>query len=355
MQAGCEVVGLADAAKSIGGYGVHAAKVARCGVPFYLSHTIVEVIGNDKVEKATIAEVDEKFNFIPGTEKTFEIDTVCVAVGLSPMSNILSMAGCTMKNTPGGYVPCCDKTGRTSIPGIYAAGDVAGIEEASSAMIEGRMSGCAIAQYLGYMKEEAMQKRISELDGALESLHKGMFAPQNRGKHIERTDEGIMLSESLLKKGYVDDSEIFRYPGVIHKVGVHPVMECTQNIPCNPCQDACPKGCISIGKDITSLPAVNEEEMCIGCGMCVAACSGQAIFLVNEDVGEGYATVTLPYEFLPLPKEGDKGKALGRDGRTLCDAVVVGIKTSKAYDCTSLLTIQVPGDMAMKARFFKVA
>ena len=148
LQCGCEVVALVDAAPKIGGYGVHAAKVARTGVPFYLSHTIVKAEGEDCVTGVTIAEVDDHFQFIPGTEKHFDVDTICLAVGLSPMSQLLKMAGCEMEDNPkrGGQVPICDEYGRTSLPGVFAAGDVAGIEEASSAMIEGRMSGVAAAE-----------------------------------------------------------------------------------------------------------------------------------------------------------------------------------------------------------------
>lgn len=355
MQAGCEVVALVDAAPRIGGYGVHAAKIARCGVPFYLSHTIVEVKGEKEVKSVTIAQVDSHFQFIPGTEKSFDVDTVCVAVGLSPMSQLLKQAGCKMKDTPGGYIPDCDRLGATSVPGIFAAGDVAGIEEASSAMIEGRISGAVIANYLGYLDDEKLSARVEELESALDSLRKGMFAPENRGKLVTKTEEGIDTSMSLLERGYVDDSEIEKYPGVTHNVGIHPVMECTQNIPCNPCQDACPKGCISIGSNITSLPVVKSDVKCIGCGMCVASCSGQAIFLVDEDTGDGYGTVTLPYEFLPLPEAGDKGIALGRDGKKVCEAEVVSVKSAKAFDHTNLLTMKVPKDMVMKARFFKRA
>ncbi len=353
MQAGCEVVALVDAAPRIGGYGVHAAKIARCGVPFYLSHTIVEVTGDGAVEGVTIAQVDDKFQFIEGTEKHFEVDTVCVAVGLSPMSQLLKQAGVKMKDTPGGYIPECDELGATSVPGIYAAGDVAGIEEASSAMIEGRIAGAVISNYLGYLEAKELNTRVEELEEALSSLRKGMFAPENRGKLVTKTEEGIDTSLNLLEKGFVADEEIERYPGVTHAVGIHPVMECTQNIPCNPCQDACPKGCISIGSNITSLPVVKNDVKCIGCGMCVASCSGQAIFLVDENVGDGFGTVTLPYEFLPLPEAGDKGIALGRDGKEVCEAEVVSVKSSKAFDCTNLLTMKVPSDMVMKARFFK--
>lgn len=354
-QCGCEVVALVDAAPRVGGYGVHAAKVARTGVPFYLSHTIVKAEGEEYVTGVTIAEVDSKFQFIPGTEKHFDVDTICLAVGLSPMSQLLKMAGCKMEDNPkrGGQVPICDEYGRTSLPGVFVAGDVSGIEEASSAMIEGRMAGIVAAEYLGYMEKEELDTELVSLDDALDGLRQGMFAPKNRGKAIEKTEEGIDISQNLLLHGYVSDDEIERYPGVTHKVGVHPVMECTQNIPCNPCQDACKKGCISIGSNITSLPIVVDGSECINCGMCVASCSGQAIFLVDEDCGDGIATVTLPYEFLPLPEAGTKGKGLGRDGKAICDAEVVAVKSNKAFDKTNLLTIRVPKEYAMKARFFK--
>lgn len=355
LQCGCDVVALVDAAPRVGGYGVHAAKVARCGVPFYLSHTIVKAEGEDCVKGVTIAEVDDKFQFIPGTEKHFDVDTVCLAVGLSPMSQLLKMAGAKMEDNPkrGGQVPICDEYGRTSLPGVFVAGDVSGIEEASSAMIEGRMAGIAAAEYLGYIEKEELDQNLEKLESALEELRQGMFAPVNRGKLIEKTEEGIDISMNLLKKGYVADDEIERYPGVTHKKGVHPVIECTQNIPCNPCQDACPKKCISIGSNITSLPIVVPDGDCINCGMCVASCSGQAIFLVDEDCGDGTATVTLPYEFLPLPEAGTKGTALGRDGKSVCEATVVSVKSAKAFDKTHLLTMRVPKEYAMKARFFK--
>lgn len=353
IQSGCEVVALADAAPRVGGYGVHAAKVARCGVPFYLSHTIVEAEGDDHVTGVVIGQVGPDWKVIPGTEKHFDVDTICLAVGLSPMSQLLAQAGCEMQDTKGGFVPMCKEDGATSVEGVYAAGDVSGIEEASSAMIEGRISGAAISAYLGYITEEEKNARVEELEAALSTLRQGMFAPENRGKLVEKTEEGIPVSMNLLEHGFVSDEEITRYPGVTKKVGVHPVMECTQNIPCNPCQDACPKGCITIGSNITSLPVVDTSHECIGCGMCVASCSGQAIFLVEEEVEPGFGTVTLPYEFLPLPKAGDKGIALGRDGKFVCEAEVVKVRTAPAFDHTNLLTVKVPNDMVMKARFFK--
>jgi Fe-S-cluster-containing hydrogenase component 2 len=220
-------------------------------------------------------------------------------------------------------------------------------------MIEGRMAGICAAEYLGYCTKEELEENLKILEDDLESLRQGMFAPKNRGKLIEKTEEGIDISTNLLEKGYVSEKEIERYPGVTHKVGIHPVIECTQNIPCNPCQDACKMGCISIGANITNLPIVKSEGNCINCGMCVASCSGQAIFLVDEDTGDGSSTVTMPYEFIPLPEVGDKGFGLNRKGEKICEAEVVSVRAVKAFDHTNLLTIKVPKEYAMKARFFK--
>jgi len=355
LQAGCEVVAIVDALPRVGGYGVHAAKVARCGVPFYLSHTIVKAQGDGCVQKVSIQEVNASWNYVEGTKKEFEVDTICLAVGLSPMSQLLKMAGADMEENPakGGTVPICDEFGETSIKGIFVAGDVSGIEEASSAMIEGRISGIAAAQYLGYISKEELTEQAKEQEKALQTLRQGMFGPQNRGKAITNTEEGYAISESLLNRGYIAEEEITRYPGVKKLKGIHPVIECSQNIPCNPCQDSCPKKIIQIGEKITSLPVVTEETACIGCGMCVASCSGQSIFLLDEKEAEGYTLITMPYEFLPLPEKGTKGIALDRSGKEVCTAVVENIKTVAAYDHTNLLTIQVPNEMGMKARFFK--
>ncbi|MDR1464857.1 MAG: FAD-dependent oxidoreductase [Oscillospiraceae bacterium] len=350
LQAGCELVAVADAAPRIGGYGVHAAKLARCGVPFYLSHTILRAEGTGRVTGVVISELDAQWRPKSGSEKHFDADTICLAVGLSPMNQLLRMAGCAVREN--GDV-LCYPFGETSVSGIYAAGDAAGIEEASSAMIGGRLAAIGAAHRLGYLDAQTLAAEQARLEGMLQSLRQGMFAPQNRGKAAQSTDEGCPLSSSLLGQGYLRDDEIANYPGCKQAKGVHPVIECTQNIPCNPCQDVCPKGCIRVGANIVALPVVDKTATCTGCGLCVAACPGQAVFLVDEDAEPGFALVTLPYEFLPIPKAGDKGTALGRGGQPVCPAEVVRCKSASAYDRTSLLTIRVPKEMGMRARFWK--
>lgn len=357
LQAGCEVAAIIDASPRIGGYGVHAAKVARTGVPYYLSHTIIQAEGEDCVTGAIIGEVDDHWQIIEGTQKKLEVDTICLAVGLSPMSQLARMAGCEMidSSTKGGLVPRCSEYGETSIPGLFCAGDVAGIEEASSAMIQGRITGSVAAKRAGYILDQEFAKKNADFEESLAQLREGMFGVEKKGKNLSHTDEGISLSLTLLQKGHIDEAEIQRFPGSskTKTMGVYPVIECTQNIPCNPCQDACKQGCISIGARITSLPIVTEEQKCSGCGMCVASCPGQAIFLVDDDYTEDSSAISFPYEFLPLPKAGDLGIALDRSGQEICPAEIVKVRTGKGMDETAIVSMKVPSEFATKARFWK--
>ncbi len=357
LQAGCEVAAVIDAAPRVGGYGVHAAKVARTGVPFYLSHTIIEAKGTDHVTGAVIAQVDSHFKPVPGTEKELDVDTICIAVGLSPMSQLASNATCDMALLPkkGGHVALVNEFGETSVPGIYCAGDVAGIEEASSAMIQGKITACHVAMQAGYLEDEVFTPAVEQYKEALSKLRKGMFAPENKGRtDFTVTDEGYPISHNLLEKGFVTEEEIKSFPAASYEAeGIHPVIECTQNIPCNPCQEACKKGCIHVSDSITMLPEIQKDKKCIGCGLCVATCSGQAIFLVNNDVGDGMSTVTFPYEFLPEPVKGETGFALDRSGKVVCNAEIVDIKRSPVMDKTAVVTMKIPREFVDRARFYK--
>ena len=84
LQAGIGVVGLVEALKECGGYKVHKDKLARMGVPIYTSHTILSANGEDYVQSVTIAEVDDNFKPIPGTEKSFECDSALDRRWLGP-------------------------------------------------------------------------------------------------------------------------------------------------------------------------------------------------------------------------------------------------------------------------------
>lgn len=148
----------------------------------------------------------------------------------------------------------------------------------------------------------------------------------------------------LAKDGFLDLEEVMDIPGfpgievLNNKKCV--VIECKQNIPCNPCESACPHHAISIGNPITNLPVVDPEK-CIGCGLCVAQCPGQACFLVDMS-HEEYDTVTLPYEYYPLPEKDQEVYGLSRDGKYVIKAVVVRIVLTKKNDRTAVIEVKVP-------------
>jgi len=145
----------------------------------------------------------------------------------------------------------------------------------------------------------------------------------------ELRERGIYPSEERMAKGPVA------------------VIECCQNIPCNPCETACKFGAIKVGDPITNLPVLDESK-CIGCGVCLTRCPGLAIFLVDKS-GDT-AKVSFPFEYLPLPEKGDVVKAVDRAGQYVCDATVVRINNAAANDCTPVITIEVPKDQCDNVR-----
>ncbi|NLW21685.1 MAG: FAD-dependent oxidoreductase [Tissierellia bacterium] len=174
MQAGVRVKAIIDAAPQIGGYLVHASKVRRAGVPILVSHTIKRAHGKESVEGATIWQLDERWQPIEGTEKYLDVDVICISVGLSPLTEFLWQAGCEMKYIPelGGHVAIRDENLETSVNGIFIAGDVAGVEEASSAMVEGRLAGICAANSLGY-GDDRFEELRRDYTEQLKSLRSG--------------------------------------------------------------------------------------------------------------------------------------------------------------------------------------
>jgi len=153
-QAGVEVAAVIRRSPTIGGYLVHASKIRRIGIPVRTRHTIKEAYGNGKVEGAIIYRMDDKKQPVPGTEEDVKCDTICLAVGLSSLTELLWQAGCKMAyiSELSGHVPIVDKYLQTTNPNVFVAGDVGGVEEASSAMVGGRLAGYSAALSLGYDK-----------------------------------------------------------------------------------------------------------------------------------------------------------------------------------------------------------
>ena len=150
---------------------------------------------------------------------------------------------------------------------------------------------------------------------------------------------GIPSKEELeASPGYPNHEALERGPIV--------VIECVQDIPCNPCEMACPKRAITVGNPITQLPVFYAEK-CDGCGICIP------IFRVDITYAEDKATVSFPYEFLPMPKKGDMVQGVNRAGEAVCEAEVLRIQRPKKFNHTAVITVTVPKDLAMEVRSIK--
>ncbi len=181
LQAGVPVKAIIEGLPSIGGYLVHASKIQRAGVPVLTRHTILEAHGKEEVTGATIARIDDKWQPVPGSEREIDCDTICLAVGLAPLTEALWQAGCEMYFVPelGGHVAWHDELMMTTVPGVFTAGDVTGIEEASTAMLEGELAGLGAAQFINGQTPN-VKCRIDDVTCRLAGLRAGPFGQKAR-------------------------------------------------------------------------------------------------------------------------------------------------------------------------------
>jgi thioredoxin reductase len=165
MQAGAEVVAVIEAAPKLGGYGVHTAKVRRAGVPFRTSTTVVRAEGKESVERAIIAKVDNRFAPIAGTEEVLDVDTICIAVGLTPSIELASLAGCKMMYVPelGGNMPVHDESMQTSVESVYVLETLRALKKQ---VLPWKREGLPYpaAWSMGYLTDAEMQKKLNRRD-----------------------------------------------------------------------------------------------------------------------------------------------------------------------------------------------
>lgn len=300
LQAGIEVVGLAEAMPVCGGYKVHADKLKRLGVPIYTSHSILSANGAETVESITIAQVDDKFQAIAGSEKSFACDTILIAVGLDSLSEFTLEAQ------------------QAGIP-VYAAGDAMEIAEASSAMFNGKIAGLKIARECGV-------EGVGEI-------------PQDWYDKAE-----VLKSHPGAVKGYQN------HPG---EEGVFPIIHCLQEIPCNPCTTVCPTNSI-VTEDGGLMAVPLYTGKCIGCYKCLLICPGLAITLVDYRQDKDFPTVTMPYEVFNIAfDKGDEIEVVDIDGKALGTYPITQVAEIKPKR-TQLIKVRVPAAIAKQVASFRV-
>ena len=147
-------------------------------------------------------------------------------------------------------------------------------------------------------------------------------------------DDGTLSIERIRElPGYPGEERFERGPVV--------VIECDEDIPCNPCEDICPEGAITVGDPITNLPIIDPEK-CDGCIVCISICPGLCMFVVHKNYSETESLIYIPYEMYPLPEKGSMAKGCDRKGEVICNVKVEKVFLAKKLQKTAIIAIAVP-------------
>lgn len=123
-------------------------------IPLYLSYTVIDIIGKERLEKVIIAKVDKDRQPIKGTEIEFDVDTLLLSIGLIPENELSSKAGIEKDNRTNGLV--VNESMETSIEGIFACGNVLHVHDLVDFVSEeAKRAGKSVSKYLmGKMKSK---------------------------------------------------------------------------------------------------------------------------------------------------------------------------------------------------------
>jgi thioredoxin reductase len=176
LERGVEVAGVVEVAPEVRGDAALRRALAGKGVRVYTAHAVREARGaTGEVDGVVLVRLDGDGRPVAGSETEIACDTVCLAIGLVPNVELLSLLGCRLpfRSALGGFVPETDDRGMTSVPGVFAAGDCAGFHEEmladpAIARDQGRLAGIAAAESLGAVsrgRAEAVRAELRQPDG----------------------------------------------------------------------------------------------------------------------------------------------------------------------------------------------
>lgn len=151
-------------------------------IPLYLSHTITNIVGKERVEKVVISKVDG-YTPIPGTEIEFECDTVLLSVGLVPENELTKKAGITMDRRTNGAVVY--ENMMTSVDGIFASGNVVHVHDlVDFVTAESMRAGAAAAAFAKGEKVNGRVISVETLPGVNYTVPQ-KIRPENIEKAVE--------------------------------------------------------------------------------------------------------------------------------------------------------------------------
>ncbi|MCF6409526.1 NAD(P)/FAD-dependent oxidoreductase [Pseudalkalibacillus salsuginis] len=176
-------------------------------IPLRLKNAALEIVGDRFATGVRTANIKANGEIDHTSEKVVDADFVCIAGGLTPLSELASIIGCSFKYIPelGGHVPVHNEQMQTNIPGLYVAGNITGIESAKVAMAQGRVAGLAIAADImndWEQMETSINKAIENVnitrDKALIQFHPGIS--DARKKFYQKSEVDLTQISKIKKR-----------------------------------------------------------------------------------------------------------------------------------------------------------
>ncbi|UOF90969.1 NAD(P)/FAD-dependent oxidoreductase [Fodinisporobacter ferrooxydans] len=171
------------------------------GIPIQVRSRVLSILGEKQVEAVRIANVTPSGDSIPGTEKEISVDFVCIAGGLTPLSELAAIAGCPFQFFAelGGYIPLHNEYMQTDVQGLYVAGNITGIESAKVAMAQGKVAGLTISKDLKALKditkiEDAVKNVVVTRRNAMIQFHPGIEKARTELYNEFSRSRGKMIS-----------------------------------------------------------------------------------------------------------------------------------------------------------------
>lgn len=177
----------------------------RAHIPYRFGRAVVAAQGKDRVEAAVIARLNAQGRPLAGQTETIPVDALCISFGFAPNVELAQLAGAALRFEPlrGGWAPEVDATLQTTVPGLYVAGEAAGVAGAAAALLDGHLAALAAANRLGRIGQAALEaewaaasgrrRRAARFGGMLNTL----FAPPSELDAITTDDTLVCRCEEV--------------------------------------------------------------------------------------------------------------------------------------------------------------
>jgi hypothetical protein len=161
----------------------YAAAFARHRIPYRLRTVVTRAHGGDRLEAVTTCRLDGEGAVIPGSERRIDCDLLALGWGFTPLLELpLSLGVATRVDRDGSLVCAVDAAGRTSVPGVFAAGETTGVGGAALAVAEGRRLGLVAA---GRPVPAPIGRVIRRLDAFAHGMHAAYPVPPSWTEHLD--------------------------------------------------------------------------------------------------------------------------------------------------------------------------